>query len=206
MSLFSVHTDIRRRVAEEAARLIYNGTYREYKHAKEVAARNLGSSAVPSNYEVAVELDLLSDHLEGTDKQDRLVKLRENALVLMKLLKDHYPKLTGSVWRGTARKTSDIDINVYTSHPENIVHILEEEGYSLRSEETTAINGGRPIRSTHVYIESMGAEVVIRPLEEKDEIGRCETYGDTKKGLTLDELAHVLKNDPTRKFVPRRRY
>ena len=200
-----MHSDIRRRVAEEAARLIYNGTYREYKHAKEAAARNLGASAVPSNFEVAVELDLLSDRLEGTDKQDRLVKLRENALVLMRLLKDYYPKLTGSVWRGTARNTSDIDINVYASSPDQIVNILEEK-YSLHVEETTAVSGGRPIRSTHVHIESLDAEIVIRPLEEKDEVGRCETYGDNKKGLTLDELANIIKNDPTRKFVPRRRY
>jgi len=201
-----VHSDIRRRVAEEAARLIYNGTYSEYKHAKEAAARSFGVSAVPSNYEVAIELDLLSDRLEGTEKQNRLVKLRENALSLMNLLKDYYPKLTGSVWRGTARRTSDIDINVYSSNPEEIIHILEEKGYNVRIEETTAVSGGRSIRSTHIHIESLDAEIVIRPLEDKEETGRCETYGDPKRGLSLNELTNILKNDPTRKFVPRRRY
>jgi len=201
-----VHSDKRRKVAEEAARLIYNGTYSEYKHAKEAAARRLGVSAVPSNYEVAIELDLLSDSLEGTEKQDRLIKLRENALSLMKLLKDYSPKLTGSVWRGTARKTSDIDINVYTSRSEEIIHILQESDYQLRIEEVTAINRGRSIRSTHIHIEALDAEIVIRPLEEKDEIGRCETYGDPKKGLSLEELSNIMINDPTKKLVPRRRY
>jgi len=201
-----VHSVTRRKVAEEAARLIYNGIYSEYMHAKEAAARSLGVSVVPSNFEVAIELDLLSDKLEGTEKQDRLIKLRENALSLMKLLKDYSPKLTGSVWRGTARKTSDIDINVFTSHPEEIKHILQESDYQLRIEEVTAINRGRPIRSTHIHIEALDAEIVIRSLEEKDEIGRCETYGDPKKGLSLEELSNIMIKDPTKKLVPRRRY
>jgi len=201
-----VQSDTRRRVAEEAARLIYNGIYNEYKQAKESAARSLGVSVIPSNYEVALELDYLSDRIEGAAKKEKLIKLRINALSLMKLLKDYSPKLIGSVWRGTARKNSDIDINIYTSNPEKIIKILLELEYKIRIEEKTAVNKGRSINSTHIYIDSLDTELIIRPVEELEEIDKCEIYGDLKKGLSLEEIIKTMKIDPIRKYVPNRRY
>ena len=200
-----MHSDIRRKIAEEAARLIYNRIYSEYKQAKEAAARSLGVNTIPSNYEVAIELDLLSDRIESTEKQKRLIKLREKALSLMKILKDYSPKLTGSVWRGTARKNSDIDINIYAEDLKTIIKILQDAGYELHVEEVIAVHKGRSIRATHIHIVSLDAEIIIRPLEEKLVVNRCEIYGDPKKGLSLEELEKTLKNDPIRKFVPVRR-
>lgn len=199
-------TDTRRRVAEEAARLIYNGIYNEYKQAKEAAARSLGVSIIPSNHEVAIELDYLSDRIEGAEKKKRLIKLRNNALSIMKLLKDYNPKLIGSVWRGTARKNSDIDINIYTSNPEKIIKILLELEYKIRIEEKNAVNKGRSINSTHIYVDSLDTELIIRPIEELEETDKCEIYGDTKKGLSLEEIIKTMKIDPIRKYIPNRRY
>ena len=91
----------RKQVAEEAARLLYNGTASEYKDAKEIAASSLGSKSLPSNYEVAVELDRLSALMEGSERDRRLVDMRRTALMVMRMLKEFDPKLIGSVWRGT---------------------------------------------------------------------------------------------------------
>ena len=201
--------DPRGEVAREAARLLYTGAAEEYKQAKEQAARNLGVNAKPSNYEVALELDLLADQTEGDGRKRLLVTMRDQALALMRLLSEYDPVLTGSVWRGTARRGSDVDINVYSSSPGEVESRLRSAGYSVEgSKEEVFTQRGRTMRSTHVFVvlnEAKG-EVVVRPPEERDVAERCEIYGDVKKGLRLAELEKLMKTDPLRKFVPGRRY
>ena len=200
----------RGRVAKEAARLLYTGASEEYMQAKERAARSLGVDAMPSNYEVAVELDLLAEQSEGDERRELLVAMRNAALGVMRVLAEHGPVLIGSVWRGTARRGSDIDIVAYSSRPDDVVTLLRSAGYHVaRSEDAVAVRGSRTVRSTHVYLSLGGgfeAEVVVRPPEERGEEERCEIYGDVKRGIGLRELEKLMKSDPLRKFVPRRRF
>jgi len=201
--------DLRRRVAKEAARLLYTGAEEEYKQAKEEAARSLGINTMPSNYEVAVELDFLAEEAEGQDRGRLIQRLREDALRVMKALADFGPRLVGSVWRGTARRGSDIDITVYASMPEEAVERLEEAGFEVEGAEEVAVTKqGRPRRSMHITVrleDGKEAEVVVRPQEERENIERCEIYGDPKQGLSLPELENLMRKDPLRRFVPRRR-
>ena len=200
----------RKLVAREAARLLYTGASEEYKHAKEQAASSLGVKATPSNHEVAIELDLLADMTEGDERRRLLVSMRGAAMKLMQALAEYGPLLTGSVWRGTARKGSDVDITVYADRPEDVEWTLDRSGYKVgESEEVTVTKGGRPVRSRHIRVrlgEGINGEVVVRPLEERYEVESCEIYGDSKRGLALPELEKLMKIDPLRKFVPRRRY
>ena len=200
----------RERVAKEAARLLYIGASEEYKHAKEEAARSLGVNSMPSNYEVAVELDMLAEETEGEERRRLLIGMRRAALRVMQDLADYGPLLIGSVWRGTARRGSDIDITVYTDRSENVESQLKESGYGIvKSEDVTTVRGGRTVRSRHINVElcdGFEAEVVVRPLREKGELEICEIYGDPKRGLGLTDLEKLMKTDPLRKFVPRRRY
>ena len=197
-------------MAKEAARLLYIGASEEYMHAKEQAARSLVLTSMPSNYEVAIELDLIAQEYEGEERNRLLNAMREDAISIMKVLAGYNPILTGSVWRGTARKGSDIDINVYSSEPKDVEAHLVKNGYKVvKSEEMKAVKGGRTINSKHLSIQlTKGpmAEVIVRPVEERSTEERCEIYGDLKRGLTLSELEKLMRTDPLRKFVPRRRY
>lgn len=196
-------------VAREAARLIYRGVAEEYKHAKEMAARSLGLNAMPSNHEVAEELDLLADREEGVERREHLVRLRREALDLMKDLDGYGPVLTGSVWRGTARRGSDVDINVYSDEPKKVEEALHNEGYEVNSIEEVVVNrAGRTIRAWHISValgDGVHAEVVVRSEMERGEVERCEIYGDLKRGLKTAELEKLMRSDPLRKFVPKRR-
>jgi predicted nucleotidyltransferase len=198
--------ETRRQVAEEAARLLYNGAAVEYKDAKEMAASSLGVKSLPSNYEVAVELDRLSALMEGSERDRRLVDMRREALKVMKLLEEFNPKLIGSVWRGTARKGSDIDIIVYHPDPSVIAEKLSAIGSVASVEDQTFYVEGAPQTATHVALRlsEYDVEVVVRPPEEKTQ-ERCEIYGDVKRGLSVDELERLMSSDPLRRFVPRRR-
>jgi len=198
----------RQNVAREAARLLYNRSVKEYKDAKEIAAASLGSRALPSNYEVAVELDTLTDEYEGSGRQRMLIRMREIALDVMKELSDLSPVLIGSVWRGTIRKGSDIDIIVY--HPESIKVAQRLDKYMIvEAEQNQFILDGMSKTSTHIamIIDDHPVEVVVRPPEDRDlyRNERCETYGDIKRGISLPDLEKLMSADPLRRFVPRRR-
>lgn len=202
--------DSRRRVAREAARLLYSGAFREYKQAKEEAARSLSSDSMPSNFEVALELDLLADEAEGADRKRIIQEKRCDAITVMKVLSHFNPRLIGSVWRGTARKDSDIDIAVYSADPDAVTETLKASGFAITGvEESTVSERGRQRRSRHIslrLVDGNEVEVVVRPLEERDEHERCDIYGDLKRGATLPELERLMKADPLRKFVPERRW
>lgn len=189
-------------VAREAARLLYSGAAEEYIQAKEMAAASLGAKSTPSNYEVAIELDRLADEAEGGVRQRRLTEMREKALALMRELKAFSPRLIGSVWRGTARRGSDIDLMVLAQRPSDLEGVLAD--HKITEREEVNFKGG--VHAYHFKIDLGGdeAEVVVRdPAEYAEE--RCDIYGDVKRGLTTAELERLLRTDPIRKFVPRRR-
>jgi predicted nucleotidyltransferase len=197
---------LRKRVAREAATLIYSGVEKEYKQAKMKAAKMLGIHFLPSNLEVAMEFDNIAEENEGQARQERLVWRRREALKLMKILKSYSPVLIGSVWRGTAHCESDIDIVVYHDEPNDIIETLKQTSLKImRAEFVTVTKKGQPNRSFHVYSESLGrekTEVIVRSLEEKRRKEMCEIYGDEISGLRIKELEKLLKGNPTRRFVP----
>ncbi len=196
-------------MAREAARILYNRSVKEYKDAKEMAASSLGSRSLPSNYEVARELDRLSDELEGSERPRRLIEMRKIAQDIMRTLRGHAPVLIGSVWRGTARLGSDIDIVVYHSDPSIIGEKLGKNHIIQDMEHKKFTIDGLPRNSVHINFKSgeyLG-EVVVRPPEEREAYQgeRCETYGDLKRGITLSRLEKLMSSDPLRRFIPKRR-
>ena len=198
--------DLKYRVAREAATLLYFGAEKEYKQAKEKAAETLGTHFLPSNLEVALELDKIAEENEGSKRKERLIEMRKEALKIMKLLDRYCPVLIGSVWRGTIKHGSDIDIAVYTDDPEIIVNTLKAEGVRvLKTSWTTVNKHGATLESFHIYGETSakhGLEIVARSKEEAGRKRKCEIFGDEMKGLNIKELKKVLDYNPTQQFIP----
>jgi len=198
--------DLKQRVAREAATLLYFGAEKEYKQAKIKAAETFGAHFLPSNLEVALELDKIAEENEGEARKDRLIRVRKEALGIMRLLSSFYPVLIGSVWRGTIKQGSDIDIAVYTDEPEAILHVLKAAGVKVtRTGWITVNKKGATLESFHIYAQTQaryGLEIVARSQEEVGRKRRCETFGDEIRGLNIKELEKVLENNPTQKFIP----
>ena len=133
-------SDIKHRVAREAATLLYLGAQKEYKQAKTKAAEIFGAHFLPSNLEVALELNKIAEENEGPKRKEHLIQMRKEALDVMRLLSVFYPVLIGSVWRGTIKQGSDIDIAVYTDEPEEITKILKAGGVRLLKTAWTTVN------------------------------------------------------------------
>jgi predicted nucleotidyltransferase len=200
------HADARCKIAREAATLLYFGAEKEYKQAKLKAAKTLGSHFLPTNLEVAVELDRIAEETEGSARKERLAQMRLEALQIMKTLEAYKPVLLGSVWRGTIRRGSDIDIAVYNDAPSEIVNLLKAKGFDVsKTEWTTVTKKGNMESSFHIYGETAGKhriEIVVRSAEEAGRKRKCEVFGDEIKGLSLHELEKLLKENPTQKFIP----
>jgi predicted nucleotidyltransferase len=198
--------DLRCKIAREAATLLYFGAEKEYKQAKLKAARTLGSHFLPTNLEVALELDSIAEETEGAARKERLVQMRLEALKIMKILEAHKPLLIGSVWRGTIRRGSDIDIAVYHDSPSEIANLLKAKGVDVsKTEWTTVTKKGKTESSFHIYTETLKKqrmEIVVRSSEETSRKRKCEIFGDEIKGLSPRELEKLLKENPTQKFIP----
>ena len=197
---------MRRRVAREAAILLYRSQEKEFKQAKKRAAEILGARVLPSNLEVAEELDRIADEFEGSERQERLVQMRREALKLMEFLERFNPRLIGSVWRGTARRNSDIDIEVFSADPEEVLEEIRRRNLEVVEVERVTASGNHGVdESTHIYLaleSGVKAEIIVRSLEKIGEERLCEIYGDPVRGLGIKELRRVLREDPLRRFVP----
>lgn len=198
--------ELKQRVAREAASLLYFGAEKEYKQAKTKAAQTFGTHFLPSNLEVAIELDKIAEENEGTKRKERLIQMRKEALSIMGLLSAFFPVLIGSVWRGTIKQGSDIDIAVYTDEPEEITKILKVGGVRVVNAVWATVNKrGATLESFHIYAETSskhGLEIVARSREEKGKRRKCETFGDELKGLNIKELEKVLNGDAAQQFIP----
>jgi predicted nucleotidyltransferase len=198
--------DLKRRVAREAATLLYFGAEKEYKQAKDKAAQTLGTHFLPSNLDVALELDKIAEENEGDKRKARLIEMRQEALDVMRLLSAFCPVLIGSVWRGTIKIGSDIDIAVYTDDSEKIIDALKADGVKITKTVWNTVNKkGATLESFHIYAQTQakhGLEIVVRPSEEAGKKRRCETFGDELKGLNIKELEKVLQSNPTQRFIP----
>ena len=183
------------------------GAEKEYRQAKLKAASTLRVNFLPSNREVALELDGIADEKEGNCRKERLTQMRQEAFELMTILKPFSPLLIGSVWRGTIRPGSDIDIAVYCDSPEGVPELLMERGCTVSHAEWVTVNKhGKTQNSYHVHLTSSGkneVEIVVRSSEEANRKRLCEIFGDEITGINLQELGKLLTTDnPAQQFIP----
>lgn len=198
--------DLKHRVAREAAVLLYFGAEKEYKQAKVHAAETFGTHFLPSNLEVALELNRVVEENEGEARRTRLVEMRTEALEVMKLLGAFCPILIGSVWRGTIKRGSDIDIAVYTDTSDQVATSLKGGGIKINKTQWSTVNKkGATLQSLHIYAQTNAGhdlEITVRAAEEASKKRRCETFGDEIRGLNISQLERLLQTHPTLQFIP----
>jgi len=198
--------NLRKKTAREAANLLYLGLEKEYKQAKSKAAKTFGVHFLPSNLEVAREFDKIVEENEGETREKHLIRMRKQALKLMRILESYNPVLVGSVWRGTTHYKSDIDIAIYHNEPNHILEAINQSNLKVtRTEWMKTAKEGLKKTSFHIYLElptEEKAEVIVRVPEESGCKERCEIYGDIITGLHIQELEKLLQKTPVKRFVP----
>lgn len=123
--------ELRRAIAQEAARIMSEHGIDDYLLAKRKAAQRLGvtdSASLPRNTEIEAAL-VEYQRLFAADSHSRtLAEQRRAALSAMQLLREFEPRLVGPVLSGTATEHADIDLHLFADHAEAVTFKLMDRG------------------------------------------------------------------------------
>ena len=149
---------LRRQIAFQAARLMYERQETEYYRAKQKAAKVVCRGWVkpkdlPSNSEIRDEVLQLANLFEGHSRQQRLKEMRIEALRLMRLLGDFPTFLIGSVLTGHIRAGSDIDIHVFCDSIPRVATVLDQHGMRYTIEEKRVVKNNEKQLYQHIHIQ-----------------------------------------------------
>jgi hypothetical protein len=186
-------TEMRRRIAHEAARMIAEDGGIDYGFAKRKAARQLGVSEtrhLPDNREIEEALRSYQSLYQGQEQQDRLSMLREVALEYMELLDEFNPHLTGAVLNGTAGRHSDIDLQLFTDNGKELEFFLMNRQLAYRRSESRSEGQAYP----HFSLEDPRAavELTIYPATELRHMRRLQSDGSPRRAR-LEQVRALLQ-------------
>lgn len=197
----------RQLITREAARLMYQEGVSQYHTAKFMAARSVlsggGKSAyirnpshLPSNGEINEAVDALAELHEGDTRYSQLFAMRILALEYMQKLERFSPRLIGSVSTGRIKKTSDIDIHIFTDDMEALLLYLDCQGWQYETANITVSQNGILKAYTHIYIDSeYPIELSVYSNNEIRIRGRSSTDGKPIIRVSAAKLLELILNE-----------
>jgi hypothetical protein len=114
---------LRRRIANAAARLVAEHGISDYALAKRKAAHGLGlpdGTPLPENAEVDNELRIYQRLFQNDEQGERVNHLRQKAADMMDIMQRFNAYLTGSVLEGSAGRYAEIDIQLFTDSAKDV--------------------------------------------------------------------------------------
>lgn len=123
--------ELRRAIAQEAARIMNEHGIEDYLLAKRKAAERLGvtdMASLPRNTEIEAALVEYQRLFAADTHSQTLAEQRRAALAAMRLLEEFEPRLVGPVLTGTATPHADIDLHVFADHAEAVAFKLMDRG------------------------------------------------------------------------------
>lgn len=192
---------LRRQIAWEAARLMYDRRESEYYRAKMKAARRICKGWVkpldlPSNAEIRDEIQTLARLHEGSRRVDDLREMRLEALRMMRTLKRFRPRLIGSVMTGHIRKGSDIDLHVFADSLDGITAALDAEGFVYDVERKRVRKHGEERVFTHIHVrDRFRFELTVYPANKVHYVFRSSVTGKAMERASLAELEQLLQRE-----------
>jgi hypothetical protein len=123
--------NLRRALAQEAARIMSEHGIRDFLTAKRKAAERYGvtdGSVLPRNTEIEEALAEYQRLFGGTRHDETLAAQRNAALSAMQLLSEFEPRLVGAVLSGTATEHNDIQLHLFSERAESVTFRLMDMG------------------------------------------------------------------------------
>ena len=192
---------LRRAIAFEAARLMYERTESEYFTAKRKAADRVcrGSvkpSDLPSNSEIRDLIQVFARTHEGEARTANLKDMRLHALRLMRLLARLRPRLIGSVMTGHVRKGSDIDLHVFSDHLEPVTAVLDDEGLQYDVERKQIEKHGECRVFTHVHVyDTFPFELTVYAEDKAHYVFKSSITGKAIERASTRELEELIARE-----------
>src|SRR5437762_8185381 len=192
---------LRRAIAFEAARLMYDRAESEYFTAKKKAAKRLCPGPVkpgdlPSNAEIRDLIQSFARVHEGDRRTENLRDMRLHALRLMRKLCRFRPRLIGSVMTGHTRKGSDIDLHLFSDSAEPVTSVLDAEGLQYDVERKQVVKHGEARVFTHVHVyDTFPFELTVYPEDKAHYVFKSSITGKPIERATTRELEELIARE-----------
>jgi hypothetical protein len=149
----STHRQMRLRIAQLAARIMAEDGIDDVGLAKRKAARQAGAPEtrnLPDNDQVESALREYLQIYRADEQDERIDRLRRDALELMAMLEQFDPHLVGPVLSGSASKHAEIDLQLFTDNPKDLALFLINRDIEFSTRESRFWVGSGA-RSVSVY-------------------------------------------------------
>lgn len=122
---------LRLHIAREAARILVESGSQNFSHAKRKAVERLRVTEtrnLPNNQEILQALAEYQRLFRSDTQPAHLRNLRSAGVEAMGFLTEFEPRLVGAVLDGTADRHSEVNLHLFSDHPERIATFLHQRG------------------------------------------------------------------------------
>jgi hypothetical protein len=191
-------TNMRARIAAEAARIMAEDGIDNFALAKRKAARRLGASdteSLPRNDEIEAQLHAYRALYQPQEHSERIAALRRAALDAMRAFKRFHPYLTGPVLKGTAGPYAEIELQLFPQTPKDVEIDLLERGVSFSTQEARRFSGERAHAVSVFLLHWEGTPLKLSVFDPRDERLALKTSqaGRVMERVGAAELAAMLR-------------
>ncbi len=194
------HSDnLRRALAQEAARIMAEHGIRDFLVAKRKAAERLGvderSAVLPKNVEIETALAEYQRLFGGESHVESLHSQRLAALHAMRFLREFDPRLVGSVLSGTATEHSDIQLHLFADYAESVAIKLMDKGIPHEvTEKRVKMNSERVLACPGVRfeIDDQAVEATVFPTDGIRQAPVSPVDGKPMRRATTFEVEALL--------------
>jgi hypothetical protein len=191
-------SNLRRALAQEAARIMAQQGIHDFLTAKRKAADRLGvtdASALPRNTEIEAALAEYQRLFDAGAHRRSLEAQRRAALHAMHWLSQFQPRLVGPVLSGTATEHADIQLHLFADRPESVAlqlldqgvaHEITERRVRLDAERIKAFPGLR------FALENRRIEVTVFPRDGIRQAPASPVDGKPMRRADVSELQSLI--------------
>jgi len=164
--------NLRRALAQEAARLMAEHGIRDFLVAKRKAAERFGvidgAALLPKNREIEAALAEYQRLFRGASHLEALEAQRRAALSAMRYLREFAPRLVGPVLSGTATEHAEVQLHLFADRVETVTLKLLDEGIPHElTEKRMKLNAElvRPFPGVRFEIDDQPIEATVFPTD-----------------------------------------
>ncbi len=192
------NSKLRRQIAWQAAKLMYEREESEYYRAKMKAARKIQKGWVkpadlPSNAEIRDEIQKLAILFEGEERKANLKEMRLAALWIMQHLEKYRPRIIGSVLTGHVRQGSDIDIHVFSNSVQAVASLLEYLNLPFEIESKRVRKDGEETTYRHIHVrDNFNFELTVYPENKASYVFKSSITGKAIERASIAQFEQIL--------------
>jgi hypothetical protein len=190
--------NLRRALAQEAARIMSEHGIRDFLTAKRKAAERFGvedGSVLPRNTEIEEALAEYQRLFGGSRHTRSIAGQRSAALSAMQMLSEFEPRLVGPVLAGTATEHNDIQLHLFAERPETITFRLMDLGIEHEVVERRVRFGADRVVAypgVHFELDDHTIDATVFPIDGIRQAPVSPVDGKPMRRIDADELEVLL--------------